>query len=498
MTAPLERQVLDAIPVMIYAVDLQGRITYLNRPWLRFAQQNGAPQLGDARAVVGASLWDSISDDAAKDQIRRAMTTLSEGRAPSLSWEVPVTTSTGERTFLVQLGAIGDAHAVTGYAFSTVDITAIRRAGELRVETSRDLALAVTIERVLTEASQLLLRTMLCDSVAIALETAPGGELRLAHHSGVSSDNVTEIAGYLAPAWEDARRSRDVVGRSHGEGTQLTAPMVHGENVVGAITVSTAGSTAPHLVEGVRRLLATVAEESAVAIERALLIRHLEHKRRLEAIGEVTAGVAHELRNPLFGISSAAQLLRFRVKDDPIVEKNLGRILREVERLNSIVTSLLEYGSPAPVNLQPGDPETVWDAVIERHRGRLESKALLLHRRRSPEPTSCDIDVEHLAQVFSNVLMNAIEAAPDGSDLTLESNRLMSGNWRCRLMNGGPPIPPDVLPRVFEIFFSTKAGGTGIGLPLCQRIMEDHHGTISLESAPDVGTAVTIILPPAG
>jgi signal transduction histidine kinase len=73
---------------------------------------------------------------------------------------------------------------------------------------------------------------------------------------------------------------------------------------------------------------------------------------------------------------------------------------------------------------------------------------------------------------------------------------LPNGAWRCRLHNDGAAIPPEVLPRVFEIFFSTKPGGTGIGLPLCQRIIEEHRGTITLENAPEGGTTVTIVLPP--
>lgn len=226
------------------------------------------------------------------------------------------------------------------------------------------------------------------------------------------------------------------------------------------------------------------------------LLARPAHRRRSDAIDDISAGIAQELRSPLFGISSAAQLLRFRVKDDPVVEKNVGRILREVERLNSIVASLLEYGRPTPLHLQPGDPDVVWDGVLEKHRGRLESRALHLDRARSEPPVFCSIDPQQLAEVFLNVLGNAVDAAPEGSRLSLSSSAGADGTWHCRLHNHGPAIPADVLPRVFELFFSTK-GATGIGLSLARRIVEEHGGSISLGSAPASGTAATIVLPPA-
>jgi signal transduction histidine kinase len=239
-----------------------------------------------------------------------------------------------------------------------------------------------------------------------------------------------------------------------------------------------------------------IAAQTAVAIERAWLVERVEQKRRLEAIGEVAAGVAHELRNPLFGISSAAQLLQFRAKDDPVVERNVGRILREVERLSQMVTSLLEFGRPNAAHLVPADPETVWDDILEGERARLEAKLLTIRRHRPELAVRSLIDVQQLGQVCRNILANACDAAPDGSELILHSHLSPAGGWRCRLTNGGPAIPPDVLPHVFEFFYSNKTGGTGIGLALCQRIMDEHGGTISIDSAHEWGTTLTLTLPP--
>ena len=162
------------------------------------------------------------------------------------------------------------------------------------------------------------------------------------------------------------------------------------------------------------RVFSVIAAQTAVAIERAWLVRRVEHKRRLEAIGEVAAGVAHELRNPLFGISSAAQLLRFRAREDPVVEKNVTRILREVDRLNKMVTSLLDFGRPATAYLQPGDPEALWDEVLEVERERLLNGDITLRRDRPPQPVRAMIDMEQLKQVYLNILVNAVRRRPRG------------------------------------------------------------------------------------
>jgi signal transduction histidine kinase len=489
---PLERQVLDALPFSVYTADLEGRITYVNRSSARAAQGNAAPQPGDEDAAIGVPVWEAITDAATRDQIEQAMATVREGRAPSVAWEFPRSSPAEERVYLMQVSAIGEGRAVTGFTFSTVDITTSHRWREALIDTGLALARTMSVDRVFHEVAQQLRRTMACDAVAIALADGETDALRIVHQSGFAI-GPDLIAERFSPAWDEALRRGHVVTRASEEATEFTAPMTSGEGVRGAITL-TCSPIPSHRIEESRRALESIAADTAAALERARVVQRLGHRHRLEAIGEVTTGVAHELRNPLFGISSAAQLLRFRVREDPVVEKNVGRILREVERLNSMVTSLLEYGRPGPITLAPGDPDAVWDEVIENQRGLLESRAVLLERSRGPS-TSCAIDPQQLSQVFTNLLVNATDAAPEGSDLTLTSSVLANGQWRCRLQNGGPPIAPDVLPRVFDVFFSTKPGGSGIGLALCKRIVEEHGGSVSLESAPQTGTAAIVLLP---
>src|SRR5678816_2179909 len=104
---------------------------------------------------------------------------------------------------------------------------------------------------------------------------------------------------------------------------------------------------------------------------------------------DIAAGIAHELRNPAFAIASAAQLLRYRVTDDPVIEKNIGRILREAERLNALVSALLDYGRPPAVQLAPHDPDQVWSDVLSSYRGALESRALLVHHTPCSPRATC-------------------------------------------------------------------------------------------------------------
>jgi signal transduction histidine kinase len=221
------------------------------------------------------------------------------------------------------------------------------------------------------------------------------------------------------------------------------------------------------------------------------------NRERVKIAQDVAAAIAHEMRNPVFGIASAAQLLRYRVGDDPLMEKNVGRIIRDAERLNSLIAALLEYGRPAPVQLEPVDPDAVWTDVIARHRGLLESKALLVQHTAAEPRAQCNIDVEQFAQACSNALVNAVEAATEGTDLTVTSMLVENGAWQSRLRNDGAPVSVELSSYAFAPLVTTKSGHSGLGLAIAHRVIADHGGTIALERVEGAGTMLTLTLPAA-
>jgi PAS domain S-box-containing protein len=497
---PLARRILDALPITVWSVDLDGRITAVNSAWSRFAEDNDGSAIAAESAVIGRSIFESVADQASRDQIERAMALLREERVPVVRWEFPCSSPCEERVFLMQVTALHDGREVTGFVFSTVDITPSHRSREALINTGIALAEAIALDRVYEEVARQVRRAIPSTGFVIALADDDTAAFRVVHRNGTGLGPTGEPTGdleeRLTRTWLDAlAKGHVVLEHGHG-GLEITAPLISAEGVLGAITLAAEPIESDQQLEEAERVLAVIAAQTAVAIERAWLVRRVEQKRRLEAIGEVAAGVAHELRNPLFGISSAAQLLRFRAREDPVVEKNVGRILREVERLSRMVTSLLEFGRPNAAHLQPGDPELVWDDILEGERARLDARRLTLRRTRPDAPVRCLLDAGQLGQVCRNILVNAVDAAPEGSELVLVGQPSPSGGWRSRLTNGGPAIPPEVLPHVFEFFYSTKAGGTGIGLALCQRIMDEHGGSIAIDSTPEQGTTVTLHLPP--
>src|SRR5690242_11241851 len=152
----LERLVLDALPGSVCAVDLDGRITFVNRQWMRAAHGSNAPSPDD---VVGSPVWSAIPDVAPRVEIERAFALLREGRAQSLGWEVSRASIDQDRALLVQLSAMHDGHTVVGFVFTTVDVAPSLRGRDRLIEAVTALAPAITTDRVYQELARQLRRS---------------------------------------------------------------------------------------------------------------------------------------------------------------------------------------------------------------------------------------------------------------------------------------------------------------------------------------------------
>lgn len=482
----IDQQILDAVPLMVFATDLTGIVVKQNQ----LATHHGTA------ATIGRPLCDALGQPGEAEQCARAFTALRDPAVPIVRWEFA--TGSDERVMLILVTRRMDGADHTGYVATLSDVSESHRAREALISTGLALASSIDLARVYREVGHQLQRAVGCDAYVIAV--ADDDTLALIGvQTGGYTDPPDALSARLRPEWLEAlAQGATIVHRTAPAGREVTAPIISEEGVLGAITVRLNAQDGAYELAETQRVLNAIAAQTAAAIDRAFLVRRVEQKRRLEAIGEVAAGVAHELRNPLFGISSAAQLLRIRGRDDPAVERNVSRMLREVDRLNAMLSSLLVYGRPQPLQRTDGDPDAVWDDVIEANRARMDEMGLVFVRARQNAVVSIPFDPAQFGQVCLNVLVNAIDAAPAGSTISLQTGLLPNGAWRCRLHNAGPPIPAEALPRVFEIFYSLKSGGTGIGLALCQRIVEEHGGTIGIESQPETGTAVTIVMPSGG
>ena len=213
------------------------------------------------------------------------------------------------------------------------------------------------------------------------------------------------------------------------------------------------------------------------------LQRKVRHAERLATIGSVAAGVAHEIRNPLFGITATAQILERDLPDGAL--KQLVRdMLDETRRLNDLVTNLVAYGRPHALRLAEVDPSRLAREVVDAVKPRAQQAGTRLDVRASSDAHALVADADQLKQVLLNLLINAIEADPSGR-VSLSVSRDKPGEWLVfRVRDHGPGIPADRIDRVFDLFYTTKPKGSGMGLAISSKIVQDHGGVITASNAP--------------
>jgi len=341
-------------------------------------------------------------------------------------------------------------------------------------------------------------------SVAIPLDDAHSLVARVARERRpVGIPDVTRAVGEY---------NLDLV-RRFGQKALLAVPLTSREELIGVVVVDDTRRTRTFAMDEVELTEATCAQ-LALAIANARLYESLwasyaelaaaraemVKRERLAALGELSAIVAHEVRNPLGVIFNAVASLRRILKPEGDIALLLNILAEESDRLNRIVGDLLDYTRPREAMLHPENILRVVEDALEAVRAQQGSDGgdirFEVDVDASLPPVAMDRGL--IRRALINVLVNAIQAMPNGGEVRVSARPESMGGreWlRLDVSDTGCGIPTELLHRVFEPFFTTKAQGTGLGLAVVKRITEEHHGELALESAPGRGTTFTLRLP---
>ena len=296
--------------------------------------------------------------------------------------------------------------------------------------------------------------------------------------ASLGSGGLWSKAGQLAAAIRDTREPISVEAQDAGSGRtwEVTANMF----------------TEPGIDEP--RILIVIREITQMM----KLQESLRRTATMSAMGSLVAGVAHEVRNPIFGISSTLDAMEARLGTRPEYE-NYVRILRgELDRLSRLMRDLLEYGKPFESRLSPHPIARVIEQAVDACSPQAKAAGVEIRvdmRNGSPQVR---MDPDRLRIVFRNLLENAVQHSPPGGNVSVEvrQNHDSDSTWvGCVVQDSGTGFPPEALGRVFEPFFTLREGGTGLGLAIAQRTVAEHGGEISADNRSKGGAVVRVRLP---
>lgn len=222
---------------------------------------------------------------------------------------------------------------------------------------------------------------------------------------------------------------------------------------------------------------------------------------RLAALGQLTAGLAHELRNPLGTMKTSAEMLSRQVaKENEVAKEMAGYIAEEVDRTNNLITRFLDFARPQRLTLQKGDLAGLLDEVVKRYERERPTAigSVAVYKNYSPDIPPLNFDAQLLERALVNLLTNAAQASPAGSAVTVKARMAQTTAGpmvEIAVIDRGAGIEQKNLENIFNPFFTTKSNGVGLGLAVVSKIVDDHGGSIAVESAPGEGSVFRVFLP---
>jgi signal transduction histidine kinase len=299
---------------------------------------------------------------------------------------------------------------------------------------------------------------------------------------------------------EEVRRLNDVFVAMESMKAGITVPLVGNDRVLGFLNLWDERVFEAFASDEIALIL-ELAGHFARVVENSKLYEKMRERDRLAALGEMSAGLAHEIRNPLGAIKGAAQCLDPRQL--PGEEKEfVDVIVEEVNRLNGVVTAFLDYARPLKQSFGPTDLNEVVTRTIRLIQNDVPPH-ISVRQELAESLSRVDGDAEQLKQVLINLVQNAIQALGEqrGNIVVRSLRPDRFGDFRSgemvelQVTDDGPGIPAEQQLSIFVPFFTTKEKGTGLGLAICQRIVKSHGGTISVQSKPGEGSTFAIRLP---
>jgi len=356
-------------------------------------------------------------------------------------------------------------------------------------------------------------------AVGVDEEMARGMVLPLDPGQSVVARSVAEKKHFIIPDAMQDQRVNPSLKNKFNLHSLVVIPLLTKGKVLGAIAADHASPKKKVTKEALESVMA-LSQQAGLAIQNAFMVQELRNfskqmeekmkettsdlrkaeaqlirSEKLAALGQLAAGIAHEIRNPLTSINILIHSLKEKLRTDHAHQEDLKVIEEEIHRINEIVDQFLRFAKPAPPLFGKTEVLSVFEETLSLLRPQLERQRIILWKEFNPLPP-ITIDKEQIKQVILNLLLNAIQAMPLGGELKLGGQVSGDGRWiQLSVKDSGIGIPPEDMDKLFDPFFSTKEEGIGLGLSIAHRIMDQHCGKIEVESNPEKGTLFTLWIP---
>jgi len=356
-------------------------------------------------------------------------------------------------------------------------------------------------------------------AVGIDEERIRGITLRLNPEDSIVARSIFEKQPFIIPDASKDPRVNPIIKEKFNLHSLVAIPLLVKEKALGAIAADFIDPNKNITKEALESVMA-FAQQASLAIHNAFMYQELKtfsqqmeekiqkttadlkkteaqliRSEKLAALGQLAAGIAHEIRNPLTSINILIHSMTENLPSGDSHKEDLKVIEEEIHRMNEILDQFLRFAKPATPLLEKADVSSIFEETLQLLRPHIEKQIIVVEKEFQSLPIIL-MDREQMKQVFLNLLLNAIQAMPGGGHLTLRGRNSEDGQWiHISIQDSGIGISSENINKLFDPFFSTKEGGIGLGLSITHRIIDQHHGKIEVESAPGNGTLFTIWLP---